>query len=223
LRACSVGNTGIYGVRRSHGLRWHDIHTKLHKERFRCSNVVKGETHTQTAIWSHKPIFMFYNKKNKLQNYYVQPETNITRIIFYLSSNDTYISPRVCKFQTSALKLWVRMVLLVDLLFSYIILRRESSVWLTRRQITTRYKRIQRRERERIWDTWNRSKQVSTSSREERKLRWRRRIGGRQEQRSRIRTQVAKVRYWKYYAKYMPTCGGRSVGIVRSRTGATEI
>jgi hypothetical protein len=34
---------GIYKVPRLHGLGWHDIHTKFHKDRLKHSKVVGGE------------------------------------------------------------------------------------------------------------------------------------------------------------------------------------
>jgi hypothetical protein len=40
---------GIYKVRRLHGLRWHDIHTKFHKARLRRSEVVGGECRCRHA------------------------------------------------------------------------------------------------------------------------------------------------------------------------------
>jgi hypothetical protein len=42
---------GIYEVRPSDGLRWHDIHTRVHKDWFRHSKVDRGDIHTdiQTA------------------------------------------------------------------------------------------------------------------------------------------------------------------------------
>jgi hypothetical protein len=56
-------------VRRFDGLRWHDIHTKFHKARFRHSKAVRRDTHTgtQTAWWYNKPTFIFLNKENMLQ------------------------------------------------------------------------------------------------------------------------------------------------------------
>jgi hypothetical protein len=34
---------GIYEARRSDGLRFHDIHTKFHKDRFGIQNLIEGE------------------------------------------------------------------------------------------------------------------------------------------------------------------------------------
>jgi hypothetical protein len=58
---------GIYEVRRGDGLRWHDIHTKFHKDWFRHSKVDMGEfTDTQTALGSHKPTLK--KKESKIIN-----------------------------------------------------------------------------------------------------------------------------------------------------------
>jgi hypothetical protein len=43
----------IYAVCRWDGLRWHDILTRFHKDRFRRSKVVReGDARAQTAMWS---------------------------------------------------------------------------------------------------------------------------------------------------------------------------
>jgi hypothetical protein len=43
LKDCNVGITekGIYEVGRFDGLRWHDIHTKIHVDLFRLSSKIK--------------------------------------------------------------------------------------------------------------------------------------------------------------------------------------
>jgi hypothetical protein len=43
---------GICEVHHSDGLRWHDLHIKFHKDRFRRSEVVTGETHRHTHTQS---------------------------------------------------------------------------------------------------------------------------------------------------------------------------
>jgi hypothetical protein len=61
---------GIYELHLWDGLRWHDIHTKFHKNWFRHSNVDRGDTHTQTQ--RHKanlirPLLVFQNKEVQLK------------------------------------------------------------------------------------------------------------------------------------------------------------
>jgi hypothetical protein len=56
---------GIYVAILSDGLRCHDIHTKLHKNKFRHSKVGRWEfTDTQRARASHSLLLFFQKKKS---------------------------------------------------------------------------------------------------------------------------------------------------------------
>jgi hypothetical protein len=46
---------GIYYIRQWCGFRWHDIHTKFHKDRLRLSKVVK-RIHIQTHTHTHSKV-----------------------------------------------------------------------------------------------------------------------------------------------------------------------
>jgi hypothetical protein len=59
---------GIYEVPSWDGLRWHDTHTKFHKDWFMHSNGVgDSNTCTQTARWSHKPTYIISNKGSSIK------------------------------------------------------------------------------------------------------------------------------------------------------------
>jgi hypothetical protein len=51
---------GIYELRHCDGLRCHDINAKFHKDWFRHSEVVSGDTRADTATRSHKHTFIFF-------------------------------------------------------------------------------------------------------------------------------------------------------------------
>jgi hypothetical protein len=90
----------IYEARHWDELRWHDIHTKFHRDRVRYSKVDIGDTYTdtQTARWSYKPtsIFIFRNKESRLKYNHAMNEVQTRNL---LSNKDQIVTPLTCSWE----------------------------------------------------------------------------------------------------------------------------
>jgi hypothetical protein len=92
--------------------RCHDIHNRFHTDWFKHSNVDRGDT--QTARWSHKPTFFFFqNKESRLksisyiQNHHCKYYNFVTQNIFDSNPKISKHNPQLfLAFLHSVCKKW---------------------------------------------------------------------------------------------------------------------